>query len=58
MKKKMRITALTIAIIAITGFTSYNYVMYGGARDLTSEQTDFTVSSKSILNEFTTNILL
>ncbi len=52
----MRITALTIAIIAITGFTSYNYVMYGGARDLTSEQTDFTVSSKSILNEFTTNI--
>lgn len=55
MKKKVRIAVVAIAIIAITGFTSYNYVMHGGARDLTSEKTDFTVTSKSILDEFATN---
>lgn len=55
MKKKTVITLLVIVLIAITGFISYHYIMYGGARDLTSETTDFTVTSKSILDEFTTN---
>ncbi len=43
-------------LIGITAFTGYNYVMYGGARNLTTENTAFTVSSKSIANEFATNI--
>lgn len=55
MKKKVKIAAIVIAVIAITGFTSYNYVMHGGARDLTSEKTAFTVTSKSILGEFANN---
>jgi hypothetical protein len=55
MKRKIKIAVVALAVITITGFTSYNYVMHGGARDLTTEKTDFTVTSKSILEEFTTN---
>jgi hypothetical protein len=43
-------------LVAIAAFTAYNYVMYGGARNLSSEDTAFTVSSKSIAKEFATNI--
>lgn len=56
MNKKFKIIALSIMLIGITAFTGYNYVMYGGARNLTTENTAFTVSSKSIANEFATNI--
>jgi hypothetical protein len=56
MNKKFRIIALSIMLIGITAFTGYNYVMYGGARNLTTEDTAFTVSSKSITKEFTANI--
>jgi hypothetical protein len=56
MNKKFRIIALSIMLIGITAFTGYNYVMYGGARNLTTEDTAFTVSSKSITKEFTADI--
>jgi len=56
MNRKFRIIVFSIVAIGITGFTGYNYVMYGGARNLSSEETAFTVSSKSIANEFASNI--
>lgn len=52
-KKKIAIVILLISIGIVAG---YNYVMYGGARDITSEKTDFTVTSKSIVDEFTLNV--
>lgn len=41
--------------VALMGFTGYNYVMHGGARDLSSEETSFTVTSKDITKEFINN---
>lgn len=56
MNKKFRIILFSIAVVGILSFTGYNYIMYGGARNLSSEETAYTVSSKSIANEFATNI--
>lgn len=56
MSKKGRIITLVFVIIVVTSFFAYKYVMYGGARDLENEETNFTVSSLSISSEFTTNI--
>jgi predicted negative regulator of RcsB-dependent stress response len=47
---------ISILILAVFGITGYNYVMYGGARDLSSEKTAFKVSSSTIISEFTSNI--
>jgi predicted negative regulator of RcsB-dependent stress response len=47
---------ISILILAVFGIAGYNYVMYGGARDLSSEKTAFKVSSSSIISEFTSNI--
>jgi hypothetical protein len=51
---KIIIFILTLVVFGIAG---YYYVMYGGARDLSSEKTAFTVSSSSIISEFTTNLV-
>ena len=56
MSKKVKIIILIVVIIGMMGFFTYSYVMYGGARNLESEETVFTVSSSSINSEFTTNI--
>lgn len=56
MNKKFKIIVLSIVVTGLTIFTGYNYVMNGGARNLSSEETAFTVSSKSITKEFATNI--
>jgi hypothetical protein len=56
MNKKFRIILFTIAMVGIIVFTGYNYVMYGGARNLSSEETAYTVSSKSISTEFALNV--
>lgn len=56
MNKKFKIIVLSIIVVGLTGFTGYNYVMYGGARDLADEETSFTVSSKNISAEFADNI--
>ncbi|HQF47324.1 hypothetical protein C3L50_03620 [Flavobacterium alvei] len=56
MNKKFRIILFSIAVVGILSFTGYNYIMHGGARNLSSEETAYTVSSKSIANEFATNI--
>nr|WP_315196713.1 hypothetical protein [uncultured Flavobacterium sp.] len=56
MSKKGIIIILIVVAIVLTGFFAYNYVMHGGARNLENEETNFTVSSSSIISEFTTNI--
>lgn len=53
MKKTIIIASLVI--ILLLGLFTYQYVMHGGARDLSTEKAEFTLSSKAILDEFTTN---
>lgn len=56
MSKKIKIIILLIVAIGLIGFFGYNYAMHGGARNLTTEQTNFAVTSAAITTEFTTNI--
>jgi hypothetical protein len=56
MKRKYKILIVLLIGVGLVGFVSYNYIMTGGARDLTTEKTDFEVSSKAIVTEFTNNI--
>lgn len=52
MKKTILIGFLTVGIIM---FSSYYYVMNYSARNLSTEEAVFTVSSKNISSEFATN---
>jgi hypothetical protein len=56
MKLKRKIIAIAIVVMAIAGFAGYNYVMHGGARNLSNEDAAYTVSSKSITTEFSSNV--
>lgn len=56
MNKKFRTIILSIVVTVLIVFTGYNYLMNYGVRNLSTEETAFTTSSKSILKEFTTNI--
>jgi hypothetical protein len=56
MSKKVKIIIISIVLVGITVLTGFNYVMQGGARNLSTEETDFTVSSQSISTEFAANI--
>ena len=55
MNKKVKIILLSILVIVILAIAGISYVMYGGARNLSNEETAFTVTSKNITNEFATN---
>lgn len=57
MKKiKTRIVVMLIVIISATIYFGYNYIIYGGERDLATETVDFAISSQDISAEFSTNI--
>ncbi|MTH17609.1 hypothetical protein [Flavobacterium sp. LC2016-01] len=56
MNKKVILIILTLAVFALIGFFSYNYIMHGGARNLATEETNFTVTSESITAEFLADI--
>lgn len=56
MNKKIKIIVISIVFIGLLGFVAYNYVMHGGERNLSSETTDFAVTSKAIASEFATDI--
>ena len=56
MNKKFKLIIFSIVAVGIIAFTGFNYVMYGGARNLSNEETVFAVTSKNISNEFATNI--
>lgn len=53
MSKKLKIFLILTLLFAVFGFVGYNYVMRGGARNLAEEDTAFTTTSTSILEEFT-----
>ncbi len=53
--KKSRIIAITGLLAVVIGVLGYNYVMHGGARDLSQETADYTITSKAIAEEFTAN---
>lgn len=56
MKITKKIILVAILAIGLSGASSYYYIMHGGERNLSTEETAFTVSSKSISNEFATNV--
>lgn len=56
MNKKVKITLFALIPIILIGSFAYNYVLYGGTRNLANEKTDFTVTSSAITLEFTTDI--
>lgn len=53
--KKSRIITLSLVLAVVIGVLGYNYIMHGGARDLSEETPNFTVTSEKIAKEFTTN---
>ncbi|MEL1254992.1 hypothetical protein AAEO57_14475 [Flavobacterium sp. DGU38] len=53
MKKKIILAALAITVLGVFG---YYYAWYGGARNVSSEEAVFTVSSKKIIDEFDSDI--
>lgn len=56
MSKKIKIIGILFVAALVVGFSIYNYVFHGGARDLASEEVAYTVTSKSISAEFAKNI--
>ena len=56
MKTTKKIILIAILAIGLTGASSYYYVMHGGERNLSTEDTAYTVTSKNIVNEFATNV--
>lgn len=55
MNKKLKIVLVALLVLGLMGFAGYTYVMKGGERNLSEEETAFTTTSPSILSEFTTN---
>ncbi|MDQ5930331.1 MAG: hypothetical protein QG594_2119 [Bacteroidota bacterium] len=55
MKLKNKIIAAFVLIVGI-GAVGYFYVMNGGARDLSTEETTFSVKATDISTEFVSNL--
>lgn len=55
MNKKIKIIAIAILGLILVSYTGYNYILYGGGRDVQSETAAFTVATKDIVNEFTSD---
>lgn len=56
MKNTKKIILIAFLSIGVFGILSYYYVMHGGARNLSNEETAFSLSSKSIADEFASDI--
>jgi tRNA_anti-like len=56
MNKKVKVILAFLVFFLIIGFVSYNYIMHGGARDLTTEETAFSSTGTALLAEFTANV--
>ena len=56
MNKKFKIIIFSIVAIIIVTFAGYYYVMHGGARNLSNEETAYTISSKNITDQFAANV--
>ena len=55
LKKMFRISGIVILVVIVSFFSIRYYINNGGRRDIASETTAFNVSSKAIVNEFTSN---
>ena len=56
MSKKIKIFGILFVGALLVGFLVFNYVFHGGARDLATEDLEFTVTSKNISDEFSANV--
>jgi hypothetical protein len=56
MSKKVKIIGIILVVALLIGFSVFNYVFHGGARDLATEEVAFTVTSKNISDEFAANV--
>lgn len=54
MTKKIKVISFSILAIVIIAIVGFNYVLHGGARNLSNEETAFVLSSKVIIDEFST----
>ena len=55
MTKKTKIVLASILGLGLVLFIAYKIILTYGARDLETEKTEFTVSTKEIVNEFATD---
>lgn len=55
MSKKVKIIGILLLVVLLVAI-SINYVFHGGVRDLATEQTEFNVSSKDIILEFSSDV--
>jgi hypothetical protein len=54
MSKRVKFLIGLIVIVAI-GYFGYNYIMTAGARDIQTEESEFTTSATAIFSEFSNN---
>lgn len=54
----MKKIILSLMILLVFGFLGYEYIMTSGERNLDSEKTEFILTSKAILSEYSLNIEL
>jgi hypothetical protein len=57
MSRKAKIIGILLVGVLVVAI-SINYVFNGGTRDLATEEVAFTVSSKDIIGEFTSNVII
>lgn len=55
LKKSFKISGIVIVFLLVSFFSVRYYINNGGKRDIASEVSAFNVSSKTIINEFTSN---
>ena len=55
MSRKVKIVGILLLAVLLIGI-SINYVFHGGARDLATEEAEFTISSKDIIDEFSLDV--
>jgi hypothetical protein len=58
MSRKVKIFGVLLILALLIGFSVFNYVFHGGARDLATEEVAFNVTSKNIIAEFMSNVPL
>jgi hypothetical protein len=53
MSKKTKIIAALLLVAVLSGIGVYSYVFYGGARDVATEESVYTVTTAELTQEFT-----
>lgn len=50
-----KLSIVFIIIFTVLSYFTFNYIMYGGARDIQKEEAVYIVTSKAIIKEFSKN---